>query len=93
MKNVVFNWHRWIPVVAMMLLGTGVFAQPRFGFRNDSTINAMRDRSGRLGLNLTDEQQEQIAALREANQQELTDIFTAAGFPDTINHNKTKKRR
>lgn len=74
MKNVIFTWRRWVPLVAILLLGTGVFAQPRFGFRNDSTRNAMRDSSRRFGLNLTDEQQEQIAALREANQQEMTDI-------------------
>lgn len=74
MKNVVFTWHRWISLVAILLMGTGVFAQPRFGFRNDSTRYAMRDSSRRFGLSLTAEQQEQIAALREANQQEMTDI-------------------
>jgi len=74
MKNDVFTWLRWLPVVTLMLIGTGVFAQARFGPRNDSAFNALRDRNGRMGLNLTDEQQEKITALRDAHQKEMTDI-------------------
>ncbi len=71
-RNIILTAKIMLAMV-LMVLSTGAIAQPRFGFRQDTTFN----RGGRLqpyGLNLSDEQQEKIRELQSAYQKEVTAI-------------------
>ncbi len=74
MKNKYVKSGKLILSITLLLISTAVFAQRGFRYRADSAFTRGMGWNYRYGLNLTDEQEEKITALREAHLQEMADL-------------------
>ncbi|MBN2480254.1 MAG: Spy/CpxP family protein refolding chaperone [Bacteroidales bacterium] len=74
MKNKYVTPGKLMLMIALVITGTSVFAQPGFGYRTDSLFAQRMGWNVYRGLDLSEEQETKIVALRDAYQQEMTDI-------------------
>lgn len=74
MKNKYLKSGKMILSIALLLMSTAIFAQPGFRYRADSAFARGMGWNNHNRLNLTDEQEEKITALRDAHMKEMADL-------------------
>lgn len=74
MKNKYLKSGKLILSITLLLMSTAIFAQRGFRYRADSALARGMGWNYHDRLNLTDEQEEKITALRDAHLQEMADL-------------------
>ncbi|MBN1158434.1 MAG: periplasmic heavy metal sensor [Bacteroidales bacterium] len=74
MNNKFYSLTKLMPLIALIITGTTVLAQPRFSTRADSLFHPGMRWNAYRGLDLSEDQEKQIETLRSEHQKEMTDL-------------------